>query len=70
MNALELKEALTSIGWKGHELARRIEVSKAFVGQMIRGERSVPEPVAAYVEAVARAFGSVPKYLTSDGDKT
>ena len=48
MNTDELRGALSALGWKQSELARRVGVGDTTVSRWVSGD-AVPQPVAAYL---------------------
>ncbi len=51
MDAVELKKALTAIGWKGSDLARKVGVGTSTVSRWMNGD-VIPPWVDAYLGAM------------------
>lgn len=51
MDAVELKKALTAIGWKGSDLARKVGVGTSTVSRWMNGD-AIPPWVDAYLGAM------------------
>lgn len=62
VTAQELDAAMSMIGWRESDLAKRLKCSRSFVGQMRRGERPVPERVARFVLSVVAIVRNIPEY--------
>lgn len=54
MNGTDLRLALKELGWKGVELARRLNVSALTVSRWVTGSHPIPGPAVAYVEAMLK----------------
>ena len=58
-----MKWALKVIGWPARELARRIHTHESSVRQMLRNKRAIPDPLAYWIEGLARMHQASPEPL-------
>ncbi len=59
MSKDRMRWCLHALGWSLEELARRVHTHESSIRQMARGRRSIPDPLALWLEAkVALLLGS------------
>lgn len=57
MDAKRLSTWIKARRGRASELARRLKVSKQFVGQMAAGQRPIPEPLRPFLEQLVSGSG-------------
>jgi hypothetical protein len=60
MTADDLRAALSAIGWTPIRLAQALRVSRQTVTRWLAGQRPVPVPVAAWLDAIATCHRANP----------
>jgi transcriptional regulator with XRE-family HTH domain len=73
MTPTHLSAALSTLGWRGAELARRLGCHKCTVSDWQTGEQKIPAVVAAWLEqrvAAEAAMPAPPSWRTRSGART
>jgi plasmid maintenance system antidote protein VapI len=52
----ELQDLLDRVGWKGRELARRLDIPRGTVGDMVSGRMTAHPSLIDYLNRVAKAI--------------
>jgi plasmid maintenance system antidote protein VapI len=73
MTPTHLSAALSTLGWRGADLARRLGCHRCTVVAWLNGELKIPPDVAAWLEqrvAAEAAMPAPPSWRTRSGART